>query len=166
MNTIDKAPTRYEQAEDLMPEWAIKRASGFMEVGAQLATKDGRVIGNAYVSALDHVPGLGNVATVITDMGNSARLNESELQGLFFDPIWVMDVQERKGRADWRESTTDMLAALIVAREFISTDRNAFADAAMPPEGTAMEAYDAAELADYDAALLQIDAAIKKAGAA
>lgn len=56
--------------------------------------------------------------------------------------------------------------ALVVAREFISTDRTAFADAAMPPDGRPMEEDDAAELADYDAALLQINAAIEKAGVA
>ena len=64
------------------------------------------------------------------------------------------------------ESHQEMIAALIVAREFISTERNAFADAAMTPDGRPMEEADAAELADYDAALLQINAAIVKAGAA
>jgi hypothetical protein len=55
-----------------------------------------------------------------------------------------------------------MLAALIVAREFISTDRNSLADCCVDPEG-GMSPDDAAAVADYDAALLQIDAAIKKA---
>lgn len=57
----------------------------------------------------------------------------------------------------------DMLAALIVAREFISTDRNAFAEANTPPNGKRMDAYDRDVLADYDKALLQIDQAIKAA---
>lgn len=56
----------------------------------------------------------------------------------------------------------EMLAALIVAREFISTDRTALADCAMDPEGR-MSDDDAAAVADYDKALLQIDAAIQKA---
>ena len=56
----------------------------------------------------------------------------------------------------------DMLAALIVAREFISTDRTALADCAMDHEGR-MSEDDAAAVADYDKALLQIDAAIQKA---
>lgn len=59
-----------------------------------------------------------------------------------------------------------MLAALIVARDFIRTDRNAFADAATPPDGCLMDLSDLVELADFDAALLQINAAIEKAGAA
>lgn len=56
----------------------------------------------------------------------------------------------------------DMLAALIVAREFISTDRTALADCAMDPEGR-MSEDDAAAVADYDKDLLQINAAIQKA---
>lgn len=60
------------------------------------------------------------------------------------------------------KAAPDMLAALIVAREFISTDRNSFADCAMPPHGP-MDPDDAECLAEYDAALLQIDAAIQKA---
>lgn len=53
----------------------------------------------------------------------------------------------------------DMLAALIVAREFISNDRNELADAYVRGDGS-MDADEAAEVGDYDAALLQINAAI------
>lgn len=67
---------------------------------------------------------------------------------------------------EYRRQRDTLRSALIVAREFISTDRNSFADAAMPPDGRPMEPTDAAELADYDAALLQINEAIEKAGAA
>lgn len=56
----------------------------------------------------------------------------------------------------------EMLAALVVAREFISTDRNCLADASLAPVGS-MHPDDAAALGDYDQALLQIDAAIAKA---
>lgn len=56
----------------------------------------------------------------------------------------------------------DMLAALVLAREFISTDRNSLADCSIEPDGS-MEPDDQAALDDYDAALLQIDAAIHKA---
>lgn len=55
----------------------------------------------------------------------------------------------------------DMLAALIVAREFMSIDRNALADCAIDFDGR-MSDDDAAAVADYDKALLQIDAAIQK----
>ena len=59
----------------------------------------------------------------------------------------------------------EMLAALIVAREFISTDRNSLADTCMHPDGH-MDRDDSAAVADYDQELLQINAVIKKAGAA
>lgn len=55
-----------------------------------------------------------------------------------------------------------MLAALIVAREFVSTERNAFADTNVLPDGT-FEPEDADELEDIDAALLQIHAAVQAA---
>lgn len=57
-----------------------------------------------------------------------------------------------------------MLDALVVAREFISTDRNSLADCSRNSDGS-MHADDAACVADYDAALLQIDAAIATATA-
>lgn len=56
----------------------------------------------------------------------------------------------------------EMLAALIVAREIISADRTALADCSIDHEGR-MSEDDAAAVADYDKALLQIDAAIQKA---
>jgi hypothetical protein len=56
----------------------------------------------------------------------------------------------------------DMLQALIVAREFISCDRNSLADCVTDLDGN-MSDDDAAAVADYDAALWQIDAAIQKA---
>lgn len=59
-------------------------------------------------------------------------------------------------------AAADMLAALIVAREFISADRNTLADCAIDFDGR-MSDDDAAAVADYDKALLQIDAAIQKA---
>jgi hypothetical protein len=52
-----------------------------------------------------------------------------------------------------------MLEALITAREFISFDRNALADAL----GDDLSEDEQAELAEYDRALRQIDAAITKA---
>lgn len=55
--------------------------------------------------------------------------------------------------------TQQLVDALVVAREFISIDRNTFAECNIGHDGS----YDPdaqAELADYDQALLQIDAAI------
>jgi hypothetical protein len=64
-----------------------------------------------------------------------------------------------------RDAAFDMLQALIVAREFLSCERNAFADANVMPSGRFFPS-DQAELDDYDQALRQIDAAIAKATAA
>ena len=55
-----------------------------------------------------------------------------------------------------------MLQALIVAREFISHDRNAFADTCTGPDGE-LDPEDADELDARDRALLQIHAAIQTA---
>ena len=61
-------------------------------------------------------------------------------------------------------AATEMFAALIIAREFISTDRNVLAECCTDSDGV-MDDIDAAAVADYDAALLQIEAAIAKATA-
>ncbi len=63
------------------------------------------------------------------------------------------------------DAAFDMLQALIVAREFVSCERNAFADANVTPAGNFFPS-EQAELDDYDQALRQIDAAIGKATAA
>lgn len=59
----------------------------------------------------------------------------------------------------------DMLAALVIAREFISVDRNSLHDTSVRPDGT-LDEDDAAALGDYDAALRTIDAALAKASCA
>jgi hypothetical protein len=56
----------------------------------------------------------------------------------------------------------ELLAALIVAREFVSTDRNSLFDSVEQADGT-VAPDDAEAVADYDKALLQIAAAIKAA---
>lgn len=72
------------------------------------------------------------------------------------------DRAEAHANANLMAAAPDMLAALLIAREFISFERNAFADSNGLPDGT-FDADEAAELADYDTALLQINAAILKA---
>jgi hypothetical protein len=62
-----------------------------------------------------------------------------------------------------RDKQADMLAALIVAREWISHERKIYADCNTPPNGDRLDPYDRYLLEGYDAALLQIDAAIAKA---
>lgn len=77
-----------------LPEWAVGRSGGnYLEVGAQLATRDGRRCGNAYVDAVH-----GSEASVVTDMGTALRVNLSELEELFHPPSYIMDLNEARAR--------------------------------------------------------------------
>lgn len=51
------------------PHWASGRATGYMQVGAQLATRDGRKVGNAFVFSISTKDGK-QFAKIRTDMGN------------------------------------------------------------------------------------------------
>ena len=64
-------------AEDYpLPGWAERRSDGnYMELGAQLATRDGRRFGNAYVDAIQQHNTLGQLAVVVTDIGNTFCMN-------------------------------------------------------------------------------------------
>lgn len=80
-----------------LPTWAVKISDGnYMEPGAQLATRDGRRTGNAYVDCIVEHPELGKLAVVITDIGNLFRMTLSELQEAFHQPSFVMDVAEAR----------------------------------------------------------------------
>jgi len=61
----------------------------------QLCTRDGRVTGNAIVEEISEDK---RFAKVITDAGNSFRLTETELEGMFHPPVWIMNVDEAKKR--------------------------------------------------------------------
>lgn len=86
-------------AEDYpLPKWAAKRSDGdYMEPGAQLATRDGRRCGNAYVDAVCNR--FGPLATVVTDMGNVFHMSLSELEAAFYPPpVYVMRLDEVRAR--------------------------------------------------------------------
>lgn len=87
-------------AEDYpLPDWAAGRSDGnFMEPGAQLATRDGCRCGNAYVDGIERHETLGQLAVVITDMGNRFRMTVGELEEAFYPPVYVMNVHEARGR--------------------------------------------------------------------
>lgn len=90
-----------------IPPWATGRACGaFIEIGAQLCTKDGRIIGNAVVVELDERL-IGDVAKpvarIITDIGTSLVLTENELKEFFHAPEWTMDVSRFKAILAARE---------------------------------------------------------------
>ena len=87
-------------AEDYpLPEWAEARSDGnYMELGAQLATRDGRKTGNAYVDRVEHHDSLGQLAVVVTDMGNTFRMTIRELEEAFYPPSYVMRLDEARTR--------------------------------------------------------------------
>ena len=85
--------------EEPLPEWAEKRSEGnYMEPGAQLATRDGRRTGNAYVDRLESHKELGMLAVVVTDMGNSFRMTQRELVYQYYPPEYVMIIDEARRR--------------------------------------------------------------------
>lgn len=78
------------------PPWATGAARGYLEVGAQLCTRDGRRIGNAVV--LQVMPTCkGTAARIYTDAGTDLVLNEAELEELFHEPEWLMKPETSPG---------------------------------------------------------------------
>jgi dCMP deaminase len=75
-----------------LPEWAIQRSSGnYMQIGAHLATKDGRKHGNAYVDHFEN-----DIAIILTDIGNAMHMRLEELQSNFYPPSYIMDIEEAR----------------------------------------------------------------------
>jgi hypothetical protein len=98
MNDLSDEPTDFYD-EYPLPEWAKKRSDGtYMELGAQLRTRDGRRFGNAYVDNLRDVPELGQVADVITDAGSCFAMIQAELEGGFYPPAYVMKLDNARRR--------------------------------------------------------------------
>lgn len=106
MNNEDYIRAMYKRYPDiLLPKWAIGLSDGdYMQVGAQLRTRDGRRTGNAFVSKTytlqcpQKSKGLLTVAETITDAGNVMTLIMEELEELFYPPLWIMDVEEARKR--------------------------------------------------------------------
>jgi len=67
-----------------------------MEVGAQLCTRNGRKVGNAVVISITTQNGLAT-AECITDSGNSLILTITELEELFHEPRFLMDISSHIG---------------------------------------------------------------------
>lgn len=91
-------PRESWNADDFpLPHWAVCRSHGkYMEEGAQLATRDGRRFGNAYVDRIEPHDKLGQVAVVITDMGSVMRMTVSELEEGFYPPVYIMRIEEAR----------------------------------------------------------------------
>jgi len=78
------------------PAWAIRKSNGTYEVGSQLPTKDGRIVGNAHIIKIE--PAFWNfmvpLHTVLTDAGTTVRYVKEELEERFHPPQWVSDVND------------------------------------------------------------------------
>jgi hypothetical protein len=74
-----------------LPHWASASLEGEWVQFAQLATRDGRKMGNAVILAVDTVKWgdkLVDLYTIFTDFGNVLRLTEEELAVQFYAPKW------------------------------------------------------------------------------
>jgi len=82
-----------------IPNWAVGLSEGnYMEAGAQLCTRDGKKTGNAYVHKITEHKKLGQLATVVTDVGNIMQLTLPELVNMFYPPQYVMAPNEAARR--------------------------------------------------------------------
>lgn len=79
--------------DDRIPDWAIK-ASSELQLGSQLCTRDGRIVGNAHI--IEWCPPGIPYHRVLTDAGTKLNLTEREIGELFYPPRWVSDVNEVK----------------------------------------------------------------------
>lgn len=92
-----------------LPGWAVGLTDQYMTLGAQLCTRDGRRTGNAVVVDIEARPLflalMGTVfkvedgfkvAIVLTDMGNQMTLNEAELAEMFYQPKYIIDLNDRR----------------------------------------------------------------------
>jgi hypothetical protein len=85
--------------EGPLPPWASHRSQGeYTELGAQLCTRDGRRCGNAFVDNTYTHEKLGVIVEVITDAGSKIKLTLPELEGLFYEPKYVMDLEKARKR--------------------------------------------------------------------
>lgn len=82
-----------------IPDWAVGLSEGnYMEAGAQLCTRNGKKIGNAYVHRIIEHEQLGQLATVVTDVGNIVQFTLPELVEAFYPPQYVMAPNEAARR--------------------------------------------------------------------
>ncbi len=77
-----------------LPDWAIDRTDKYC-VGAQLPTRDGRRVGNAVITN-NHFPN-PSPWEVVTDAGGAMRLDEVELNELYWPPRFIMAVNTSPG---------------------------------------------------------------------
>jgi len=95
-------------AEEFLPQWAIgKNGAKELVPGAQLLTKDGRRVGNAYIIHA-HLKDYGGaekfeVFCCITDMGHLLQVTRSEIDELFYVGDYLADPAEVLARHHLQE---------------------------------------------------------------
>ena len=83
-----------------LPEWAERVTRGeYMVVGAQLRTRDGRRLGNAFVNEIYlHEQLKENVAVCYTDAGSRFTFTLSELEDEFYPPVFIMKIENARAK--------------------------------------------------------------------
>ena len=75
----------FDKTGEVPPPWAIRAAEGFLQVGAQLSTRDGRKTGNAVIIGEQAYRPSNEqkrevfLYAVLTDAGNTMRLTTEEV---------------------------------------------------------------------------------------
>lgn len=86
------------------PCWITQKADGYINIGAELCTKNGRVAANAIV--IDVVVQNGQmVMHVISDTGEEVGfLSIKRCKELYYRPNQAMDINRHPGVRLWRQS--------------------------------------------------------------
>ena len=95
----NEAVLEREICEALLPEWAEKYVHDSMAnerglVGAQLCTKDGRRMGNAFINSIKQLDKIGKVFEVLTEAGNRKWFTERELQEFYHPVKYIVKLDE------------------------------------------------------------------------
>lgn len=75
---------------EVLPDWAERYdPSGTLELHRQLCTKDGRRLGNAFITKIGNTMSITDFKpepcyTVLTDAGSQVRMIESEIRDAFY----------------------------------------------------------------------------------
>lgn len=75
---------------EVLPDWAERYdPSGTLELHRQLCTKDGRRMGNAFITKIGTTMSIADFKpepcyTVLTDAGSQVRMIESEIRDAFY----------------------------------------------------------------------------------
>ncbi len=80
-------PPRGRSWRSEAPPWSIGFAQSYLDIGAVLATRDGRTIGNVTVLAVEPHDRFGFVVKLVTDAGNDVTMRE--VRTAFHQPKWI-----------------------------------------------------------------------------